>query len=206
MNAPASPPGAVRARVDCVTVFQNIRRGLIPARLTVAEVYALQDAGVIDAGERFELIEGEIVPMSAAKFSRHEWMKSRLGEALILAKPQDVALYVEPSVALAEDTFVEPDLVLWPKGIESQDVRGPEILLLVEVADSSIAYDVRVKSRLYARHGVRDYWVVDAVRHTIRVHRAPGADGYRDVEEHDAHDPVRALLLPDVAIRLDALR
>jgi len=164
-----------------MTVFQNVRRGLIPARLTVAEVYALQEQGVINEREHFELIDGEIVPMAAAKFSHHEWMKSRLVEALVLAKPSEVALYVEPSVTLNETTFVEPDLALWAKGIESQDVRGPDLLLVVEVAVSSLSYDLREKARLYARHGVRDYWVVDAIRRTIRVHRAPEAGNFVDV-------------------------
>ena len=62
-----------------------------------------------------------------------------------------------------------------------------------------------MKAPLYARFGVRDYWVVDAVRQTIRVHRDPRDGVYHDVEEYEAHDPVAALLLPGVRIRLDML-
>ena len=58
---------------------------------------------------------------------------------------------------------------------------------------------------LYAAHGVREYWVVDAVRQTLRVHRAPEAGVYADVEEYEAHDSIAALLLPELCIRLDAL-
>lgn len=188
-----------------MTVFQNIRKGLIPARLSVADVYELQAAGVIDERERFELIDGEIIPMAAAKFSHHEWMKSRLNEALVLAKPQDLALFVEPSVALSEWTMVEPDLALWPRDIASQEVRGPDLALIVEVAVSSLGYDLTIKAGKYARHGVRDYWVVDAVRKTIRVHRGPSESGYADVDEFEAHQPVTALLLPEVTIQLDRL-
>ncbi|WP_182466672.1 Uma2 family endonuclease [Sphingomonas gilva] len=187
-----------------MTVFQNVQKGLIPARLTVADVYALQEAGVISEGENFELIEGEIVPMAAAKFSHHEWMKSRLNEALVLAKPADTALFVEPSVALSEITFVEPDIAIWPRTIESQEVRGPDLLLVIEVAVSSIGYDLRVKARLYAEACVREYWVVDAVRKTIRVHRDPVEGAYCDVREYEAHDTVSAML-PSIAIRLDTL-
>lgn len=187
-----------------MSIFQNVRKGLIPARLTVADVYALQEAGVIDEREHFELIEGEIVPMAAAKFSHHERMKSQLNRALTLAITSDVWLFVEPSVTLNDTTFVEPDIVLWPKGIESQDVRGHDLLLAVEVSVSSIAYDLRVKARLYAAHRIREYWVVDAMRKTIRVHRDPSADGYADVEEYEAHDPVSALI-PGIVIRLDAM-
>jgi Uma2 family endonuclease len=185
-----------------MTIFQNVRRGLIPARLTVAEVYALQEAGLIDDADNFELIEGEIVPMAAAKFSPHEWMKSRLIEALAVSKPRQAALFVEPSVTLNENTFVEPDLAVWPRTIESQDVRGPDLLLVVEVSASSIGYDLRVKRDLYARHGVREYWVVDALRKVIRVHRQPEGSVYADVEEYGAEDEVRALFLPAVTIRI----
>ena len=188
-----------------MTIFQNVRKGLIPARLTVAEVYALQEAGLIDDADSFELIEGEIVPMAAAKFSPHEWMKSRLNEALVIAKPRDVALYIEASVTLNENTFVEPDIALWPRHIASQDVRGPDLLLVVEVAASSIGYDLRVKRALYARHGVREYWVVDALRKTIRVHRQPEADTYLDVEEYGAEDEVRAAFVPDLAVRIASM-
>ena len=188
-----------------MTVFQNVRKGLIPARLTVADVYALQEAGVIDDRDRFELIDGEIVPMAAAKFSDHERVKSRLIEAIILAKPHDVALFVEPSIAFGEMTMLEPDLALWPWGIDSQDVRGPDLLLVVEVAVSSLGFDLTVKAGKYAAHGVRDYWVVDAIRKTIRVHRSPVDGIYADVEEYEAHDTVAAASLPGIAIRLDAI-
>ena len=188
-----------------MTIFQNIRNGLIPARLTVADVYALQEAGVIDDRDSFELIDGEIVPMAAAKFSHHERMKSRLNDALILAKPAEIGLFVEPSVAFSETTMLEPDIALWPREIDSQDVRGPDLLLVVEVAVSSLGFDLHVKADKYALHGVREYWVVDAIRKTIRVHRTPAGGAYTDVEEYEAHDDVRALLLPDIVVRLDVI-
>ena len=188
-----------------MTVFQNVKKGLIPARLTVGEVYALQDAGVIDDRERFELIEGEIVPMAAAKLSDHERMKSRLVRRLNEALSARYQVYVETSIQLDRATLVEPDIAVWEGDPDSQDVRGPDILLLIEVSYSSIAYDIRVKAPLYAAHGVREYWVVDAVRKTIRVHRAPSTAGYDDVEEYEAHDEVAALLLPGVTVRLDRL-
>lgn len=188
-----------------MTVFQKIRTGQLPDRLTVDDVYRLQAEGVIDEREHFELIEGEIVPMAAAKFSHHEAMKARLIEVLALSKPAEIGLFVASSISFSEDMLLEPDLALWPKGRESQKVRGPELLLVIEVATSSIAYDTRVKAALYASFGVRDYWVVDAVRETIRVHRHPDGGRYREVDEFEAGDVVRPLLLPDVAIRLSEL-
>ena len=188
-----------------MTVFQNIRRGLFPARLTVNELYALTEQGLVAENENLELIEGEVVPMAAAKADWHEMMKSRLIRALVPALPTSVRLFAEPSVTLSPETLVEPDLAIWAKGILPRQVRGPDLLLVIEVADSSLGYDLRVKAPLYARHGVRDYWVVDAVRETIRVHRAPEMGSYTDVEEYGAEENVSALLIPEVVIRLDAL-
>lgn len=188
-----------------MTVFQNIRKGFIPARLTVDEVYDLTAAGVFMENEHFELIDGEIVPMAAAKADWHSIMESRLIRAVVPALDASVRLFVESSVTLAADILVEPDLAVWRKGGMPRAMRGPDLLLVIEVSDSSLGYDLRVKAPLYARFGVRDYWVVDAVRQTIRVHRAPSPDGYADVEEYEAHEPVTALLVPEVTIRLDTL-
>ena len=187
-----------------MTVFQNVRRGLLPARLTVDEVYALTEAGVFAESGNFELIEGEIVPMAAAKANWHEIVKSRLTRALVLNLPESARLYVESSITLAADILVEPDLVVLPKGSMTRDMRGPDLLLAIEVADSSLSYDLRFKAPLYALHGIREYWVVDAIRETIRVHRDPRDGAYRDVEEYEAHDAVGSLL-SGVTIRLDAL-
>ncbi len=185
-----------------MTVFQNVRKGLIPARLTVADVYALTDQGVFDDDDAWELIEGEIVPMAAAKASPHEMMKSRLTEALVLAKPPELALFVESSLAVSGVSLLEPDLALWPKDLGCREVRPDQVALVVEVSSSSIAHDLREKARLYAAGGIREYWVVDALRYTIRVHRAPADGIYHDVEEYEAHDRVETLI-PNVGIRLD---
>ncbi|UYY58243.1 Uma2 family endonuclease [Sphingomonas sp. S2-65] len=188
-----------------MTLFQNMRKGLLPARLTVAEIYDLTAAGVLAENEPIELIEGEVIPMAAAKVDWHSIMVSRLMHGIIPRLSGDPRLYAEASVTLSLDTLVEPDLAIWSRRILPRQVRGPDLLLLIEVSDSSIAYDLHVKAPLYAAHGVREYWVVDAVRQTIRVHRAPQGGVYSDVEEYEAHDSVTALLLPEVCVRLDTL-
>lgn len=188
-----------------MTLFQNMRRGLFPARLTVDEIYDLTTAGVLRENERIELIEGEVVPMAAAKADWHALMESKLTWGFAQRLPAAARLYPAPSLTLSADTLLEPDLVVLPRGSMIRQMRGPDVLLLIEVADSSLSYDLRVKAPLYARYGVRDYWVVDAVRQTIRIHRAAEDGVYADVEEYEAHDTVTPLLFPDLAIRLDAL-
>ena len=80
-----------------MTILQDIQSGAIPARLTVDQVYELTAAGVFAENENFELIDGEIVPMAAAKADWHEIMKSRLNRALVRGLPDHLRLFVEPS-------------------------------------------------------------------------------------------------------------
>jgi Uma2 family endonuclease len=185
-----------------VTVFQSIKKGLIPARLSVDDVYALTAAGVLAENERMELIDGEVVPMAAAKANWHSMMEARLNRGIVRGLPDQLRLYPAPSITLSPGTLLEPDLVVLPKGSLIREMRGPDLLLVVEVADSSLSYDCRVKAPIYASYGVREYWVADAVRQTVRVHRAPTRSGYDDVEEFDPDVTITPVTIPELTIRL----
>jgi Uma2 family endonuclease len=156
--------------------------GLERRAFTVAEIWRMVETGIIAPDERFELIEGELVPMSP-KGPVHEAVKSALGIALAKALPPHLWMGFETTIELSEMTFVEPALVVYPKGLGLRDVRGPDILLAIEVADTSLDYDLGAKARLYAIHGVSELWVVDARERTTAVHTGPGPEGWRRIEE-----------------------
>ncbi|HEY1454237.1 MAG TPA: Uma2 family endonuclease [Roseiarcus sp.] len=158
---------------------------------TVAEILRMQDAGIIPEEENFELIEGEIVPMQA-KTHIHELIKSALNLGVARALPDRLWLGVETTIYLSANTFVEPDLVIYPRGIKLEEVKGSDILLAIEVA-TSLAYDRGLKARLYARHGVNELWVIDAERRRTFVHRSPEPAGWRMIVECG---PDEALTLP----------
>src|SRR5271154_5570168 len=149
---------------------------------TVKEVLRMQEAGILSDDENFELIEGEIVPMQA-KTHVHELIKSALTIGIARALPDRLWLGVESSIYLSANTFVEPDLVIYPKGIKLEDVKGSDILLAIEVAATSLAYDRGLKARLYARHGVNELWGTDAARRRTFVHSGPGPAGWRTILE-----------------------
>ncbi len=73
---------------------------------------------------------------------------------------------------LSKNTFVEPDLVIYPRGIELEQVKGADIVLAIEVALTSLAYDRGLKAQLYARHEVRELWVIDAKERRTHIHTA----------------------------------
>ena len=152
---------------------------------TVAEIMAMQDLGIIDESENFELIEGEIIPMNA-KFHVHERIKAKLNIALARALPDQWLLGVETSIFLGERTFVEPDLCLYPEPMPSDEVRGPDILLAIEVAVSTLKYDMGLKAKIYARYDVRELWVIDAVQRRTFIHTGPQGDSWASITEHGA--------------------
>lgn len=172
---------------------------------TVAEIRRMVEAGIIAEDENFELIEGELVAKSP-KGNEHEIIKAALGEIFALRTPDVLRLAVETSLYLDERTFVEPDLCLYPKKILPEDVGGSDVLLAIEVAASSLSYDRGLKARIYARHGVRELWVVDAVTRETWVHRQPGADGqWASIERIAADAQISPAALPDIAIRMQEL-
>ena len=179
--------------------------GLPRRRFTVAEVEAMVAAGVMKEDERVELIGGELVPMSP-KGRRHETAKIALVDRWIRARPENCTVAQETTFRLSEDTYLEPDVVIYPRATGLDGLAGASALLVVEIADSSLSYDMGRKAALYARFGVRELWVIDAVRLTTRVFREPAADGYRDAHDFGATDLLIPLLPTDqFALRLDQL-
>ena len=173
--------------------------GLPRRRFTVAEVEAMVAAGVMDEDERVELIGGELVPMSP-KGNHHEVLKAALLYRWYRAAPPQSGLVPETSFRLSEDTYLEPDVVIYPRATGIPGLTAANALLVVEIADSSLAYDMGRKAALCASFGVRELWVIDAVRVSTRVLRDPAANGYHDARDFTASDrlaPQAFALRPD---------
>ncbi len=179
--------------------------GLPRRRFTVAEVEAMVAAGVMEEDERVELIGGELVPMSP-KGSRHEAIKIALVDRWIRARPDTCWLAQETTFRLSEDTYLEPDIVIYPRASGVTGLSRNNVLLVVEIADSSLRYDIGRKAALYASFGIRELWVIDAVRLTARVLHEPAGDGYRDARDFSAAERLAPLIAPEAfALRLDEL-
>lgn len=179
--------------------------GLPRRRFTVAEVEAMAAAGILDEDERVELIGGELVPMSP-KGNHHEAVKAALLDRWIRARPDDVRLVAETTFRLGNDTYLEPDIVVFPRATGLRGLTAANALLVVEIADSSLRYDIGRKAALYAGFGVCELWVIDAVRLTTRVFRDPAPDGYRQTRDADASERLVPLVAPEAfALRLDEL-
>jgi len=179
--------------------------GLPRRRFTVAEVEAMVAAGVMEEDERVELIRGELVPMSP-KGNQHEVDKTALLRRWYRAAPDDCDLAPETTFRLSEDTYLEPDVVIYSRTAGLAGLSGPSVLLVVEIADISLRYDMGRKAALYASFGVRDLWVIDTVKLAARIFRAPSEEGYSEARDFNVTDRVVPLAAPEAfALRLGEL-
>ena len=168
---------------------------------TVDELLRMQDAGVIAEDENFELIEGESVPMQA-KTHVHELLKSARNIDVARALPETLWMGVSSSIYLGPNTFVEPDVVVYPNNAKLEDVKGSDILLLIEVATTSLPNDRAPKAQLYGRYGVREFWVVDAARRATFVHQGPQGHGWRSIVERGPDEALTVAASPGFSVRL----
>jgi Uma2 family endonuclease len=180
----------------------------LPRRVfTVEDISRMIEAGILREDERFELVEGEIV-MMAAKGIAHERMKSALTIAVVRALPDHLTLGVEITLRLTDTVMLEPDIAVFPKELLTRSSTGfarldpGEAHLVIEVAATNLAYDRGLKARLYARHGVRELWVVDANERTTWVHTAPSGDGWSSIVKYGPEDALTTSALPGFSIRL----
>lgn len=174
--------------------------GLADRRFTVADIQALVEKGVIREDAKFELVGGDIVPMSP-KGPLHEDVRLAVMD-WIRGLPRDLACLVETTLWLDEQNFLEPDYVLFDRAVAIADLKAHDVLLAIEVADTSWRYDTETKAGLYARHGVQEYWAVHAPSRMVRVHRGPGANGWAEVRDVAAGEAVQPSSLTGARLTL----
>ena len=192
-------------RRQTLAMTTQAAEGLARRRWTTAELERMVAAGILDPDERFELIGGEVVPMSP-KGRRHEIVRDTLTVHWTKAAPSGIWVSAEPQLNLTDDLYTIPDIVLRPASILMPDVRGPSVLLVVEVAETSLNYDMTTKAALYAAHGVREYWVIEARTLAAKVMREPSGGDYAVKSEIAATDRLVPLLAPGLSVCLAELQ
>ena len=174
-------------------------------RFTRQEYHRMAEVGILKPTDRVELIRGEIVEMSPIG-RRHYAFVNNLSHLLTMGLTGRAIVAVQGPIVLADDTEPEPDLAVIRRRIPSykdREAHTEDAFLVIEVAESSLAYDRSTKLRLYAAAGIPEYWVVDCVAESIEVHRTPHEDGYREVARVVGPTAtVAPLAFPDVVLVL----
>ena len=162
------------------------------------------EVGILKPTDHVELIEGEIVEMSPIG-RRHVAFVDNLNQLLVTRLAGRALVSVQNSVALADDTEPQPDIkVLRRRTVpyKEREAFGEDTLLLIEVAETSLAYDRSTKLRLYAEARIAEYWIVDCTAESVEVHRTPDAARYREVSRVTAGGSVAPQAFPDVVLAL----
>ena len=180
---------------------------LTKKRFTADEYHRMAQVGILGERDRVELIDGEIVVMTPIGH-RHNACVAHATRALVRAAGDDAIVQPQGSVRLDLFYEPEPDLVLLRPRADfySTRPRSPgDVLLVIEIADSSLEYDRDVKAPVYAAAGIPEYWLADLNANVVWCYSSPGEGTYRTVDERHRGESIAPHLLPACAIAVDVL-
>jgi Uma2 family endonuclease len=176
-------------------------------RLTVDDYYRMAEVGILAPDARVELIDGEIIDM-APPGSPHASVVHRLNEVLVRAVGDRATVLVQNPVRLSGYSEPQPDLALLRRREDFYGERHPrpaDVLLIIEVAASSLRFDRDTKLPLYAEHGIPEVWLVDLQGKRLVRHRVPERGAYTLVDVLDVGAPLEVGALPGLVLDLQRL-
>jgi Uma2 family endonuclease len=176
-------------------------------QLTADEYCRMAELGLLTPDARVELIEGEIIDMATIG-SRHGSAVKRLTHLFIASLGDSVIVAVQDSLRLGNRSQPQPDLtVLKPRADFYRDAHptAEDVLLLIEVSDTTARYDRTIKLNLYARHAVQEVWIVDLDNQMLRTYRNPVGEQYTEVMETASPGVLSPQALPRISIDMSKL-
>ena len=175
--------------------------------ISAEEYLRMGEAGVFAPEARLELIEGEIFEM-APIHPPHAGMVSKLNRLFVLRTVDRAVVSPQNPVIISDRSVPQPDLALLRPRADDYSSAHPkvsDVFLLVEVADTTLAFDLGRKAQLYARCGVAEVWVVDVNARVIHVFREPTATGYRTSLIIESGQSVACVALPEAFVEVREL-
>lgn len=176
-------------------------------RFTVSDYHKMAEAGILSEDDRVELIEGEIIEMPPIGPPRVGCV-NRLTELFIQGLPGRVIVQAQAPVRLSERSEPQPDLALLRRQDDfyaTMHARPEDVCLIVEVADTSLAYDREVKVPLYARASIPEVWLVDLNGRRVTVYREPRPNGYANVTMVRGREHLFPQAFPDFTLTADEI-
>ena len=201
------------ARCDKLTAPETVMNAVMQAdlvhrhRLTVEEYFRMAEVGLLAPDARVELIEGEIIDMAPIGH-RHTSVVSGLHGTFARELADDVFVWDQGTLRLSASSAPQPDLVLL-KYRKDEYRRSPplpdDVLLIVEVSESSLRHDRKVKVPLYAQHNIPEVWIVDVERRQIHFFHTPKAQHYAHASSTSSPGRVSLQALPVATLDLTGL-
>jgi Uma2 family endonuclease len=171
-----------------------------PHLFTIAEYIDLVNSNILGDDARVELIEGQIIEMPPIG-DPHMWGVNSL--TLEIGDRRWCIPHVQNPIRLPDRSMPQPDFVALRPGTPRRTPGPDDILLVVEVADTSLSYDRQTKGRLYARAGITEYWIVDLNGERIEVYREPAPNGYLWTRQYGRGESLSPSFAPDLVIQVD---
>lgn len=176
-------------------------------RYNVGEYYRMAEAGILDEDSRVELIEGEVIDMPPIG-TWHAGLTAKIQNSLGRAVGEKAIVWTQNPVRLNDFSEPVPDIALLRPRADFYTKAHPvpaDVLLLVEVSDSTLKYDRTIKLPLYARHGIPEVWLVNGAGREVTVHRQPQAGAYTDIRYLTGEESVALVALPEIRVDLAGL-
>lgn len=176
-------------------------------RFSVEEYHRLADLGILKEDDKVELVQGEIVEMSpigpkhASTVNRIVRLLTNIFNAAYIISPQN-------PVQLGVDSEPEPDIVILREREDfyaSAHPRAEDVIFIIEVADSTLQYDMEVKLPLYAQAGIVEYWIVDLQQHQLIIHTLPHLETYQQRQFFQIGEDVLSPMLPNPIALVDLI-
>ncbi len=161
------------------------------------------EAGVLGPSDKVELLEGRVVEMSPQNVA-HVRALRRLSRLVERAVGDRADVYAQMPLPVGADSVPEPDLYITRPNADAHGLPD-HALLVVEVADTSLATDRDVKGPLYAAAGIPEYWIVDVVHQVFEVYRDPRHGRYASLVTLSAGDSVQAIAVEGLAVEVNAV-
>jgi Uma2 family endonuclease len=177
-----------------------------PFRFSVMRYERLGQLGIIDEDERVELIDGEIIQMSAMG-DRHVRCVNRFTRRLVMALGERAIISIQNPLVLSAHDEPQPDVaILSPSAEDHTGNPVPaDVLFVVEVSDSTLRYDQNVKLPLYARSEIPEVWIVDLSSETITRHAVPQQGRYGSVVSFGRGTDIASSVLSNLVLTVDDL-
>jgi Uma2 family endonuclease len=174
-------------------------------RFTADEYHRLGEAGILHEDDPVELLNGDLVVREPVG-GEHRTLVDSLNIFFANRIGQDrYRIGIQNPISLDPHSEPQPDVALYAASVRGRHPRPDEIFLLVEVADTSFAYDRGPKLEAYARVGIREVWIIDIVRRRVCMYRSPEQGRYQSILEAKGDDALTVEVFPDITFSVSAI-
>jgi len=172
--------------------------------LTITHFNKMIEIGILDEEEHIELIEGELILMAPIG-PIHAGKTNRLNRLFSLSVGDSAIVEIQGPIVLDAHSEPEPDLALLRPRQDFYETANPtvdDVLLLVEIADSSLNHDKNTKIPIYARHRIPEVWLINLPKQQVEIYLKPSPEGYRHIWLPEKHECISPTLLPEVSVKI----